>query len=49
MIGQDQLLPQILRRRAGETPDRVFLQQVEGDRTLTYGQAHRESLVWLMG
>jgi carnitine-CoA ligase len=49
MIGQDQLLPQILRWRASETPDRVFLQQVEGDRTLTYGQAHRESLRWAHG
>ena len=46
MIDQDQLLPQLLRRRGAETPDRVFLQQVEGDRTLTYGEAHRESLRW---
>ncbi len=49
MITQDKLLPQLLRRRAAETPDRVFLQQVEGDRTLTYGQAHRESLRWAHG
>ena len=49
MITQDQLLPHLLRRRAAETPDRVFLQQVEGDRTLTYGQAHRESLRWAHG
>jgi acyl-CoA synthetase (AMP-forming)/AMP-acid ligase II len=46
MISQYQLLPQLVRRRAVKTPDRTFLQQVEGDRTLTYGQAHRESLRW---
>ncbi len=49
MITQDQLLPHLLRRRATETPNRVFLQQVEGDRTLTYRQAHRESLRWAHG
>jgi carnitine-CoA ligase len=49
VITQDRLLPQLLRRRAAETPDRVFLQQVEGDRTLTYGQAHAESLRWAHG
>jgi carnitine-CoA ligase len=49
VISQDQLLPQLLRRRATETPDRVFLQQVEGDRTLTYGEAHREALRWAHG
>ena len=46
MIDRDQLLPRILRRRGQEEPDRVFIQQVEGDRTLTYGQAHREGLRW---
>jgi carnitine-CoA ligase len=49
VISKDQLLPQLLRRRADETPDRIFLQQVEGDRTLTYRQAHRESLRWAHG
>jgi carnitine-CoA ligase len=49
VITQDLLLPQLLRRRANETPDRTFLQQVEGDRTLTYGQAHTESLRWANG
>jgi carnitine-CoA ligase len=49
VISQDQLLPQLLRRRATETPGRVFLQQVEGDRTLTYGEAHREALRWAHG
>jgi carnitine-CoA ligase len=49
VISQDQLLPQLLRRRAAESPDRVFLQQIEGDRTLTYGQAHLEALRWAHG
>jgi carnitine-CoA ligase len=49
VITQDQLLPQLLCRRAAETPERIFLQQVEGDRTLTYGQAHTESLRWAYG
>jgi carnitine-CoA ligase len=49
MIDRDQLLPMLLRRRGTHEPDRIFIQQVEGDRMLTYGQAHREGLRWAHG
>ena len=46
MIDREELLPQLLRRRGMLEPERIFLQQVEGDRTLTYGEAHRAGLRW---
>jgi carnitine-CoA ligase len=46
MIDRESLLPFLLRRRATDEPDRIFIEQVEGDRTLTYGQAHRDGLRW---
>lgn len=46
MTDRDVLLPFILQRRGRDHPDRIFLQQVEGDRTLTYGEAHRAGLRW---
>ena len=49
MIENSELLPQIIRRRGTQEPDRVFIQQVEGDCTLTYGQAHHEGLRWAHG
>jgi crotonobetaine/carnitine-CoA ligase len=39
-------LPRLLRRRSREKPHKVFLQQVEGERALTYSQAHAEALLW---
>jgi carnitine-CoA ligase len=46
MIDRELLLPRLIRRRGLEDPERVYLQQVEGDRTLTYGEAHRSGLRW---
>lgn len=46
MIDRTLLLPRLVRRRAEEEPERTFLQQVEGNRTLSYGQAHRDALRW---
>ncbi|RBM18814.1 ATP-dependent acyl-CoA ligase [Prauserella sp. PE36] len=44
-IQPEHLLPQVLRRRATETPDAAFLRHVDG-RTQTYRQAHEECLRW---
>lgn len=46
MIDRELLLPFLARRRGTEEPDKIFLQQVEGDRTLTYGEAHTTALRW---
>ena len=46
MIDRELLLPRLVRRRGTEEPDRVFVHQVEGDRTLTFGEAHRSGLRW---
>jgi len=45
-LDRELTLPRLLKRRAGEKPDKVFLQQVDGDRTLTYARAHEEGLRW---
>jgi crotonobetaine/carnitine-CoA ligase len=45
-IDRGQLLPFLVRRRGLDEPAKVFLQQIEGDRTLTYGEAHRAALRW---
>jgi carnitine-CoA ligase len=45
-MDRELVLPRIVQRRGREEPERVFLQQVEGDQTLTYGAAHREGLRW---
>lgn len=44
-IHRDVLLPHILRRRARENPDRVYLRHVDGA-SLTYQQSYEASLVW---
>ncbi|MFV0306812.1 MAG: AMP-binding protein [Desertimonas sp.] len=46
MVDRELLLPFLVRRRGTEEPDKVFLQQVEADRTLTYGEAHTAALRW---
>lgn len=38
-------LPSAIARRAGWTPDRVFLEEVDG-RSFTFGQFHHEVLTW---
>ena len=42
------ILPQLVARRASETPDAHFLQEVDG-RTVTYAEAHAEALRWAQG
>ena len=39
------MLPQLIRRRAEECPDRVFIRQVDAG-ALTYGQLHDSSMRW---
>jgi carnitine-CoA ligase len=46
MIDRELVLPRLVRRRGLDEPERTYIQQVEGDRTLTYGEAHREALRW---
>ena len=46
MMDRTLTLPELIRRRGTEEPDRVFITQVEGDRTLTFGQAHQDGLAW---
>ena len=45
MIAPDDVYPQLIRRRAEETPDRVYLQQVEGGE-MTFGAFYQQSLLW---
>lgn len=45
-IDRNLLLPNLLKQRAQKHPNRAFLQQIEGDRSLTYSQAHETSLRW---
>lgn len=39
------MLPQLIRSRAQECPDRIFIRQVEGG-ALTYGQLHDSTMRW---
>ncbi|ALJ21895.1 AMP-binding protein [Microbacterium sp. No. 7] len=45
MMNLDQPFPQIVADRAAETPDRVFLEHVEGG-ALTFAEAHEQGLRW---
>ncbi|SFB40735.1 crotonobetaine/carnitine-CoA ligase [Amycolatopsis marina] len=44
-IQRNDLLPHILRRRAEESPDRVYLRHVDGT-SLTYRESYEASLLW---
>jgi crotonobetaine/carnitine-CoA ligase len=45
MLDKNQVYPQLLRLRAEQTPDRIYLQRVEGGE-FTYGDFYRESTRW---
>jgi crotonobetaine/carnitine-CoA ligase len=46
MIDRSLTLPHLVKRRGTEEPDRVFIHQVEGEKTLTFGRAHHDGLAW---
>jgi carnitine-CoA ligase len=45
VLEQDQVLPNLIARRAGATPERLAIQCVDGT-ALTYGQLHDENMRW---
>ncbi len=48
MLDQNLILPQLIARRAAATPNKVFVQHVDGSE-ITYSELHRRSLAWASG
>ena len=45
MLARNLVLPHLLAARAAESPDRAFLQEVDG-RSISYADFHRDTLTW---